>query len=351
MRIAYVSLHWPRTFSSGVGKKIHRHLNAWKLKGHDVRLFMHTANEPGLDFLPGDKFFYPTQNGFAQREIGRVRAAKKMLRAVERYRPDLIYLRYGIYVYPVHRLAYTAPVVEEINTNDVEQHKELGVVYSLYNRFTRGILLRSISGLVCVSKELAKLSVFRNFRKPTKVIANGIDLNKFTPLDTPNNSLPRIIFIGEHGHSWHGVDKIVSLARNFSDIRINLIGYEALPENEPLPDNLISHGYLSSEEYLTLFSLADVAISSLALHRVNLTEASPLKSREYLAYGLPTIIAYKDTDLEKVETDYILKIPNTEDNILTHGKLIRDFAYEMRGRRVDHKLIAPHIDNQVKECI
>jgi glycosyltransferase involved in cell wall biosynthesis len=311
---------------------------------------MHTANEPGLDFLPGDKFFYPTQNGFAQREIGRVRAAKKMLRAVERYRPDLIYLRYGIYVYPVHRLAYTAPVVEEINTNDVEQHKELGVVYSLYNRFTRGILLRSISGLVCVSKELAKLSVFRNFRKPTKVIANGIDLNKFTPLDTPNNSLPRIIFIGEHGHSWHGVDKIVSLARNFSDIRINLIGYEALPENEPLPDNLISHGYLSSEEYLTLFSLADVAISSLALHRVNLTEASPLKSREYLAYGLPTIIAYKDTDLEKVETDYILKIPNTEDNILTHGKLIRDFAYEMRGRRVDHKLIAPHIDNQVKEC-
>ena len=350
MRIAYISLHWARTLSSGVGKKIHRQIETWKSLGHEARLFMHTEDTLLSNLLSGEKFFYPSQGRIIQREIGRIRAARTMLRAVEHYQPDLIYLRYGIYVYPIHHLATIAPVVEEINTNDIEQHKELGFVYSFYNRATRGILLKSISGLSCVSNELAELSVFRHFKKPTEVIANGIDLNKLTPLDAPNNSLPRIIFIGEHGHSWHGVDKIVTLAKKFPDIKIDVIGYEALPEGvSSLPDNLILHGYLSSQEYLALFALADVAISSLALHRVNLTEASPLKSREYLAYGLPVILAYKDTDLDHLYFDFLLKIPNREDNILTHGKLIRDFAYKMRGKRVEREAIAPSIDTLQKE--
>ena len=85
------------------------------------------------------------------------------------------------------------------------------------------------------------------------------------------------------------------------------------------------------------------------MHRVNLTEGSPLKSREYLAYGLPMVLAYKDTDLDDLNVEFLLKIPNTEDNILTHGKLIRDFAYKMRGKRVDREIIAPLIDTKVKE--
>lgn len=38
-----------------------------------------------------------------------------------------------------------------------------------------------------------------------------------------------------------------------------------------------------------------VCIGTLALHRKNMTEASPLKTREYLAHGFPVIIGYKDT--------------------------------------------------------
>ena len=56
-----------------------------------------------------------------------------------------------------------------------------------------------------------------------------------------------------------------------------------------------------------------------------------------------------DTDLDNLEVDFLLKIPNTEDNILTHGKLIYDFAYKMRGRRVDREAIAPYINTQEKE--
>jgi hypothetical protein len=57
---------------------------------------------------------------------------------VQAYQPDVIYLRLAMYVYPVHQLTGIAPFVGEINTNDLVQHKELGIVLSLYNRLTRG---------------------------------------------------------------------------------------------------------------------------------------------------------------------------------------------------------------------
>ena len=47
MRIAYVSLHWPRTRNNGVGKKIQSQIGTWNAMGHETRLFMHTTpHEP-----------------------------------------------------------------------------------------------------------------------------------------------------------------------------------------------------------------------------------------------------------------------------------------------------------------
>ena len=86
-----------------------------------------------------------------------------------------------------------------------------------------------------------------------------------------------------------------------------------------------------------------------AARGVQLEEASPLKSRECLAFGLPLVVAYADTDLDGVPCDFLLKIPNKEDNIQTHGQLIRDFAYRMRGKRVERRHIL-QIDQGIKEA-
>jgi len=80
-----------------------------------------------------------------------------------------------------------------------------------------------------------------------------------------------------------------------------------------------------------------------------MNEAAPLKIRDCLAHGLPVILPYIDTDLNELTSDVILKIPNTPDNIETHGQAIHDFAYRMRGRRVSMALIAPLIDAREKE--
>jgi glycosyltransferase involved in cell wall biosynthesis len=322
-----------------VGKKIQSQVAAWVEMGHEARLFMHTSQqESQSDLIEGDYFFYAA-NGKIKTEFNRIEAMRRMISAIRDFRPDLIYLRYGIYVYPAHRLMDIAPVVEEINTNDLTQHEGLGGIYSLYNRLTRGMLLRNVRGLVTVSRELAASPAFAVYRRPTCVIANGVNLDKFVQLPAPANQIPRLVFIGDPGHIWHGVDKLVTLARLMPDIHLDIVGYFELPDFNPLPENITLHGYLALQEYQNILASADVAVSSLALHRVQLDEASPLKSRECLAFGLPLVVAYIDTDLDDLNCDFLLKIPNKEDNIQTHARDICDFAYRMRGLRAERKRI------------
>lgn len=348
MRIAYISLHWPRTRNSGVGKKIQSQLAAWNAMGHEARLFMHSSRyEPPSDLIAAEYFFYRASGKIAA-ELDRIRAARRMIAAVEAFRPDIIYLRYSIYVFPAHQLMGVAPVVEEINTNDLTQHEGLGRIYSLYNRLTRGIFLRRVAGLVAVSHELALSPAFASYRQPTCVIANGVNLDDFERLPAPSNETPRLVFLGNPGYSWHGVDKLVTLARLVPDVHLDIVGYHELPGFEPLPENITLHGYIPEQDYRNILANADVAISSLALHRVQLEEASPLKSRECLAFGLPLVIAYIDTDLRDLDCDFLLKIPNKEDNIQTHARAIREFAYRMRGVRVDREQIST-LDETGKE--
>jgi glycosyltransferase involved in cell wall biosynthesis len=349
MRIASISLHWPRTKDSGVGKKLDQQVRLWQAGGHEARLFMHTSRYAPLSALVPAEVIPFDMDGKLRTEWNRIKAAQELVAAVRNYHPDVIYLRLAMYVFPVHQLSSISPVVGEINTNDPIQHKELGIVLSLYNLLTRGILLRRVSGLVSVSDELARHPSYASYRKPARVISNGIDLSAFQPLEAPNNEIPRLVFIGTPGYSWHGVDKLVELANEFPDLRIDIVGYNHLPEFTPLPPNLTLHGYLNADDYRKVMAGCDLAISTLALHRKDMEEACSLKTRECLAYGLPVVLPYIDTDLKDLDCDFLLKIPNKEDNIQTHGQAIRDFAYRMLGRRVDRQLITS-IDQVAKEA-
>ncbi|HUH97514.1 MAG TPA: hypothetical protein VLZ89_09165 [Anaerolineales bacterium] len=351
MRIAYISLHWPRLRTGSVGKKIQRTINAWRTAGNQAQFFMHTLKyEPEQELVPAQVFTYQATNKLGL-ELSRVRAARQLVEAVGTYRPDLIYLRYGIYVYPIHRLMGIAPVIADVTTNDLIQYEELGWVYSFYNRLTRGILLGRVKGLVAISDELAASPVFAHYHKPTIVIANGVDLENYQPLPAPSNTEPHLVYMGTPtaGFAAHGIDKLLTLAELCPDLRIDVIGYNGPSGNHRIPSNIVFHGYLPPERYRPLLAGADVALSSLAFHRVGLEEASPLKSREYLAYGLPMVVPYKDTDLDDLDYDVFLKIPNREDNVQTHAQAIRDFAYRMRGRRAERSLFASQIDVGFKE--
>ena len=358
MKIAYVSLHWPRTHESGVGKKIASQIQAWRECGHTAMLFMHTHEVSAASaLLEGNKFFYTRSRkpglGFIETEIRRITALKELLAELKRYQPDIIYLRYGMYTFPVHLLKQIAPTIIEINTNDLSQHNLLGITYSIYNSISRNILYSNVDGMAFVSHELSNDASFLAFGKKSVVIGNGINTRAAKPFPAPKNDVPCLVFIGSPHFAWHGIEKLIHFADRFPDIHIDIIGdsieEKRVPGVNSIPNNIKSHGYLLEEQYNQILARADASIGTLSLYVKNMNEASPLKIRECAAAGLPLVLPYQDTDLDDLALDTILHIPNNKDNIITHGQAIHDFLYEVRGKRLDTKIVNPRIDIYEKE--
>jgi len=351
MRIAYITLHQPRTLISGVGKKINNQIRTWREFGHTVQLFSHLHHVDASEkLIDGQRFYYENNKNLISTEWSRIAATKHLLRSVRKYCPDVIYLRWSMYVHPMKNVFSLAPTIIEVNTNDYEEHKLLGFTKNHYNRLTRSILLGNAAGHVYVSNGLTNDPKFTKFKKPFTAITNGIDLKSTPFYPAPNNPIPRLIFIGTPGRAWHGVEKLVLFARHFSDIIIDIVGYDSFECTTHIPPNIIFHGYQQGEQYEKLLSSADAAIGTLSLHLRGIEKASTLKAVDYAARGIPCILPYNNTDLSGLDCLEILNIPNTPDNITTHGAEIHDFVKGMRGKRIPRELVVGQIDSSAKEA-
>jgi hypothetical protein len=353
MRIAYISLHWPRPKASSIGKKVTQQTAAWRESGHEVKFFshMHTFENPDL-LVDGSRFVYQINEGKLgklETEFNRVKTAADLIDSVEAFHPDIIYLRWAMYVYPIQRLFKIAPVVVEVNTYDIREHQLLGAAHNLYNLLTRGIILGGAAGHVFATHELMTLPDFSKYRKPGVVVSNSIDLKATPYYPAPNNTPPHLVFIGTAGMAWHGEDKLVDLANAFPDMVIDIVGIDEIEGVNLLPKNLVLYGFLKGAQFETVLAGADAAIGTLSIHVKSMQEAATLKIRDCAARGIPCILPYLDTDLSGMENSLFLQIPNNKDNIISHGQAVHDFVYRVRGQRVNRDLINNRIDSRIKE--
>jgi glycosyltransferase involved in cell wall biosynthesis len=207
-------------------------------------------------------------------------------------------------------------------------------------------VLSRARGIVAVADEIASHPSVSRFGRPTIVVPNAVDLDSYPSLPPTGNVTPRLTFLGAPGLDFHGVDKIERLARHFPSWRFDVIGPgpDELREQNP---NLQAHGLLDAADYLPILAQTDVAIGPLAMYRKEMSEASPLKVAEYLAYGIPAIIGHTDTRFP-TGAPFLLQIPNTEDNVETSLERISEFVLGWMGRRVDRAAIAA-IDTRMLE--
>ena len=342
MRIAY-ACYWNAYVADGVTAKIALQERHWRERGHSARVFCLTPRPTtGQESaLAGDLFPFA---GARQR----IAATRELWQAITNYAPDLVYLRYDIFVPPPLSLFRRTPSVAELNTDDRREFRLRGPRVVAYNMLNRRLVLSGTDGLVCLTHELAARQA--PLGKPTAVITNGVEaVGAVSGSRSARPTRIRAAFMARHAVPWQGLDKLARLARLLPDWDFELIGVdkESLPA-EP-PENVQVHGLLSRDEYGPLLARSDLGIGSLALHRKGMEEANALKVREYLAYGLPTVLAYLDSDFADGTPWFLLRLANTERNVEDELEAVRTFGERVRGRRVPWDEVAPAIGAAAKE--
>jgi glycosyltransferase involved in cell wall biosynthesis len=339
MRIAYVCYWNSRGRSDGVSGKIETQLAHWRSSGHHAELFMLSSDSPESAGHDAGKHTFAFVGARA-----RWRATRSLYAAVGDFAPDLVYLRYDLFVPPPRALTRLAPTVVEFNSNAQVEWANRSRATAFYERLQLHLLLARAAGAVCVAYELAT-SLRRKWpHLPATVISNGIDLEGVPVLPQPTGTGVRLAYLGEDVY-WQGVDKLFALADALPDWHLDIIGVR----EERSRGNVTCHGYLESDQFEPILAQADIAVGTLALHRKQMNGTSAIKVQRYLAYGLPVIIGYEETGFVGLDPWYLLRLPNTETNVLDHLSLIRSFAADVKGRRVARVEVAGQISAAVKE--
>lgn len=124
---------------------------------------------------------------------------------------------------------------------------------------------------------------------------------------------------------WHGYDRLLAgMAAYYGsgkrELRfvLHLIGdgrelpkYRAMVEENRLEPHVVFHGSQSGDALQAIISQCHIAIGSLGAHRIGLKKLSTLKSREYCAWGLPSLNS-TPTDILSPQDPYCLFIPEGE---------------------------------------
>ncbi len=338
MKIAYL-LHLNLGPNSGVFKKIVAQSNLWKEMGHQIGIFVFTREDDVYKKITAYKGHFDIECEVYENypklfPLSRFKAINNVVKKVYRYAPDIVYTRRDLYYPQLRKMAKDFPLVIEVNSNEIIELKHYSLGQYIYHVLTRRLLDNNVAGFVFVTTELASDEYYSKLRARSKVIGNGINLKEFENIPIELCDVPHLIFIGSD-YPWVGVDKIFKMAEIFKEWKFILIGNISKIKKKNLDNVIVIHS-LSRDEYTRWLKVSDVAIGSLALHRNRMNEGSSLKVREYLAFGLPVISAYKDIDIPNY-ADYYLRLPNNEDNIVTQADKIRAFVDSWRGKRVERK--------------
>jgi glycosyltransferase involved in cell wall biosynthesis len=164
-------------------------------------------------------------------------------------------------------------------------------------------------------------------RKKTLKIGNGIliDNNLTMVQSTWPNSSNELKLIGvAQLASWHGYDRLINALASIEIKKLpyNIIftivgdgnersGLERLVEKLKLQNQVFFTGMLSGQGLSDAFSDKHIGIASLGLYRIGLDESSVLKTREYIARGLPVIGVGSDPDFY-FDSPYRLIVPNDD---------------------------------------
>lgn len=334
--------------TAGIVHKVKDKISIWIDEGNEVQvlsLYSFKLFDHKLELINDNYAFEINKHNKITTLFRLMYSSLLLLKNLNKFNFDLIYMRTRLYMPFIGMALRPYKVIMELNTDDVEEWRCTNKIVSLYNLFTRAWFYKLAIGYVSVSRELT--SRYTNFNKKTITIANGIKVSNYPFIEETSNERPRICFVGSPGFPWFGLEKIEFLATKLPECDFVMIGMDGDNKN-----NIEYLGFLQLEDVKKIIGTCDVALSSMSLYVKSMEEASALKSRQYLAHGVPFVYSYIDTDLQGDE-DFGLVIPNTPSNVKDSVEEIREFinkCFKNREIRLNARQFAEqNLDVNVKE--
>lgn len=350
LRVAYFT-EWSPYRENGVLKKLVGQVEAWRELGADAQLF---ALAPSQEVPPAAGFgnVGSVHGRLSERAlrhwpslrlgyVNKILSVHGIRRAIKEYRPDVLYYRQQGPWYPgLESVIRLAPSVIEVNTDEFSETKLWHPRFASLFSATQARLFGKVSGIVAVTEEIA--SRWARFNRPIVVVPNSFWGDQPSSVATSGNDVARFVFVGSRlppSGDWHGVDKILAFARLVPNREVHVIGLSAADlDGSLLPSNVFPHGRQDVAGISRIFRSCDVGFGSMALHRTNLSDACPLKVRDYLMHRMPVVIAYREAEETLNRVPYVLRLPNEEGNLVAHADSVVRFGDQWCNRRIDADL-------------
>lgn len=320
---------WSNDYSRGITKKVYAQIQAMNNIGYSVNYYTgYEENSAAIYNLSGEKIseiLFPTKYKFVQRVFRNYSLKSITSRFFAKHHQDIqiVYFRY-VYFDPLTiKMLKTAKsngyfTILEIHSFPLYFWKD----YLLWPIFILDLLCRK-KALSYVDRIVALTDQKNLFGKETINIENGIDLKSIRP--QLRNSKTGVIRIISVSYEWavHGYDRILNgLAEYYKkknnkyNIEIIFVG-TVLNKTKKLIKKLgiQSHVILTGKKFGSdldeIYDHCDLGMGCLAIHRRKTQTVSTIKTREYIAKGIPFFYAGKPLSSE-MSCPFALRLKSEE---------------------------------------
>lgn len=194
------------------------------------------------------------------------------------------------------------------------------------------------------------------FGIPTIKIRNGIIVDEVTPIQSCYPNTDSIVLIAvAYMQKYHGYERLIRGLREYyikdagKRVELLLVGegpelqtYKTLCDEYGLSDVVHICGKKEGEELDSLYDKADIAVATLGGYKIGIHMFSSLKTREYMAKGLPMVIGAPVDVFYDKDTPYYLEFPN-DDSTIDVEKIVQ-FYDKIYGNKTRQEVV-----NEIRE--
>lgn len=305
--------------STGITNKIKGQIKAFKTYGFAVN-YTYIAD--------GGVYYHKDNQDLFLGKVGKLRklaANYYLYKILKEEEYQFVYNRYGLMDLYYFKLLKSlqksgSRIIIEIPTYPYDDERLPGVKWWLLYSLDK--ILRNR-----VSPYVDRIATYSHDEKifgiPTVEVKNGIDFDMVT-VRMPEEGGDVIHMLAVAGFTKaHGYDRmLVGLGKYYQNggtrkVVFHLVGagepenqYRNIVQKYRIEEHCVFHGVKRGQELDQVYNYCDLGVESLGDFRNGIKISSSLKSREYVAKGLPFITACKSDIFE--DEEYILQIPADE---------------------------------------